>query len=107
MKKDVFNGKIKKEYIGITCFSIVLATLVFIGCAVMFLCIGLFQSNVEDAARIAMYVVSGISGACAVVYPAATIACVRTYPKHKKLTRFFVKEYVLVNDEQIVEQNKR
>lgn len=100
MKKDVFKGKIKSEHIGTLYFSIVFAAVIYLACAILFLCLGLFYNKVEYVARIVLYVVSGVCFLLAVIYPITTVICVRTYPKYKKLTCLLVKPYFLNDEEQ-------
>lgn len=107
MKKDILNGKIKQEHMGTLLFSITAATLIFLGGAVMFLCIALLYPNVEYAARIILYVCSALCFIFSVVFPLATVLCVRTYPKHKKLTHLLVKKYVLTDEEQLAANNEK
>lgn len=99
MKKDIFNGKVKPEYTTSVLVSIILSSVVYLACAILFLCLGLFYNKVENAARIVLYVVSGVCFIFAVIYPTVTVTCVRTYPKHEKMTHVFVKPYFLNNEQ--------
>lgn len=99
MKKDIFNGKIKSRYVRVTFFSILAAALLFLCCAIFFLCLGLFYAKEDRVAQIAMFVVAGLGFVCAVIFPVCTVACVRSYPKHKTLTHYFIKPHYLNNDE--------
>lgn len=107
MKKDIFNGKIKPEHATSVFVSMILACVVYLACAILFLCLGLFYDKVEYAARIVLFVVSGLSFLFSVLYPTATILCVRTYPKYRKLTHFFVKPYFLKQGEQQTDNDEQ
>ncbi len=43
-----------------------------------------------------MIVASVICFVCVPAFPAATIICARTYPKHKKLAHLLLKDYMFV-----------
>ena len=96
MKKDIFNGKIKKEHAGTALFSIILGTVVFAVCAVVLLCFGMFYEGLEYNVSTLMIVASVICFVCVPAFPAATIICARTYPKHKKLAHLLLKDYMFV-----------
>lgn len=96
MKKDIFNGNIKQEHVGTALFSIIFGAIVFLACAIFFLCMALFYDKFEDNARTVMYAVSAVGFVCSVAYPVATFICVRTYPKHKGLAHRLLKDYVFV-----------
>ena len=97
MKKDIFNGKIKLEYSKSIKFLLVFASIIFCAVATFFLLLALLYDTVDYGGKIVLFVMSGISYLAAVLYPLITVLCVRTYPKHKALTEFFIKEYALVN----------
>ncbi|MCM1289061.1 MAG: hypothetical protein NC132_00125 [Corallococcus sp.] len=99
MKKDIFNGKIKKEYVRTALFSAVFAALIYLACAILFLCLGLFYDNAEQSARAVLYVVCGVCFVLSVFYPLATVLCARSYPKHKKFAHVFLKPYLFVEEE--------
>lgn len=96
MKKDPFNGKIKKEHVATTLFSIIFGAVIFLACAILFLCVGLFYDNVDENARPLMYAVSVICFVFSVAFPVAAVVSVRTYPKHKMLAHLLLKEYLFV-----------
>ncbi len=93
-KTDLYNGNIKKEHRGMVNFTLIFVSLVLIGLGILLLLIALLYENVENATRIAMFVVSGICFAFGMLNPIFTIKLVRIYPKHKKIAYFFLKPYV-------------
>ncbi len=95
MKKDIFNGKIKKEYIKSIKFLLVFASAVFCAVATFFLLLALLYDTVDYGGKIVLFVMSGVAYLAAVLYPLLTVLCVRTYPKYKALAKFFIKEYAL------------
>ena len=97
MKKDIYNGKVRKEFVRYTSGSIILFSVLLCVLAVFFLCIALFYPKTDYAARVALYVISAVSVVFAIVYPLVTILCIRSYPKHKKLTHLFIKQFVLTD----------
>ena len=97
MKKDVFNGKIKSEYSKSIKFLLVFASIVFCAVATFFLLLALLSDNFDNGAKIVLFIMSGVSYIAAAIYPLITVLCVRTYPKHKALTEFFIKKYALID----------
>ncbi|MBQ1269189.1 MAG: hypothetical protein IIY09_01770, partial [Clostridia bacterium] len=67
MKKDIFNGKISTEWIGMVKFTLIFTALIFVLCGLLFLIVAIFYDNVEYSARIFLYciaplnIVAGIS----------------------------------------------
>ena len=97
MKNDVFNGKIKSEYSKGIKFLLIFASIVFCAVATFFLLLALLYDNVDYGGKIVLFVMSGVSYLAAILYPLITVLCVRTYPKYRTLTKFFIKEYALVD----------
>ena len=97
MSKDIFNGKVRTEYRKLTIFTFVFASLVFFACATIFLLTALLYDKVEYDARIALLIMSGISYVFSVFFPLTTVLCIRKYPKYRMLTKFFIKDYVLID----------
>ena len=94
MKKDIFNGKINKSCVSIVKITLVLLILVFGLCGVVFLFVGIFAKNQENATRIVLLIISGLCFLASIIYPLLTLFAIRTYPKHKKLAHLLLKEYV-------------
>ena len=105
MKKDLFNGKIKQEHIATTLVSIILGAVIFLACAIMFLCVGMFYDKVEESARPLMYVISAICFVFSIAFPITTFVCVRAYPKYKRLADLILKDYVFAEDSDDNETN--
>ena len=93
MKKDIFNGKISTEHIGMVKFTLIFAPLVFIVCGLLFLLIAIFYDNVEHAARIFLYCIAPLTVIAGISYPLITLHLIKIYPKHRKITKHFIKEY--------------
>ena len=93
MKKDIFNGKILNEFRGIVKFSLILVTLIFIVVGVMFLLTALFYENIDHAGRIFLYCIAPLSIIAGISYPLITLYLIKIYPKHRKITKHFIKEY--------------
>ena len=105
MKKDIFNGNIQKQYINYVKFSIILATVLFGVFAIFFFFFALLYEKVEPAARIMMYVGSGICLITSILYPLLTIFAIKTYPKHIRLAHGMLKEFVFETNETRVINN--
>ena len=69
MKKDIFNGNISPIFRGTVIFSLILATVVFVGCGIFFLLTALFYENTEEAAKIFLYCFSAFSLIAGIAYP--------------------------------------
>ena len=91
MKKDIFNGKILREFRGITAFGLILGTVVFLAVAVLLFFVAFLQN---DGARIALFCFSAVAFSFAILFPAVSIHLIRIYPKRRKITRLLIREYV-------------
>ena len=91
MKKDIFNGKVLREFRSLMWLLLVLVTVVFLLIGVSALVCG-FLENGEG--RIALFCISGVCFLIAVCLPIVMVHLIRIYPRCKKLTRFLVKEFV-------------
>lgn len=100
MKKDIFNGNISPIFRGTVIFSLILATVVFVGCGIFFLLTALFYENTEEAAKIFLYCFSAFSLIAGISYPILTLHFIRIYPKHKKMALFFLRSYVFAEKEE-------
>ena len=94
MKKDLFNGNIKREYIGYVEGSLILMFFICIVCSIGFFLVALFYEKIDYSGRIVLFVTSGISFLCAVLYPAISIYAIRNYSKHPKLAKIMIKPFV-------------
>lgn len=95
MKKDVFNGNIKKEYIGSVIVGLVFGSIIWLVCFLFILIMALTYDKIEYAAKIFMFVMAGISLWASIIYPVVTIWAIKTYPKYPRLTRQMIKPYFL------------
>lgn len=94
MKEDIFNGNIKKEYINYVKFSLALASILFFIFFVFFLLFALLYEKIEYAARIMMFIFSGLCFLASFLYPTVSIYAIRNYSKHPKLARTMIKPFV-------------
>ena len=94
MKKDIFNGNVKKEYINYVKFSLVFAAILFFALFVFFLLLALLYEKIEYAARIMMFVVSGVCFLASFLYPTVSIYAIRNYSKHPKLAKSMINQFV-------------
>ena len=97
MKKDIYNGKVKKELISIITFSIVLFGIVSLGLAIFFLLFALLFNELNNDVLILTFVLSALCFIMAIVYPPLTIYLYRSYPKHPKLTKLFTNSSALID----------
>ena len=94
MKKDIFNKNIKKEYINYVKFSLAFASILFFIFFVFFLLFALLYEKIEYAARIMMFIFSGLCFLASFLYPTVSIYAIRNYSKHSKLARTMIKPFV-------------
>ena len=94
MKKDIFNGNIKKEYINYVKFSLVFASILFFIFFVFFLLFALLYEKIEYAARIMMFIFSGLCFLASFLYPTVSIYAIRNYSKYPKLAKSMIKPFV-------------
>ena len=94
MKKDIFNGNIKKEYINYVKFSLAFASILFFISFVFFLLFALLYEKIEYAARIMMFIFSGLCFLASFLYPTVSIYSIRNYSKHPKLAKSMIKPFV-------------
>ena len=112
MKKDIFNGNIKKEYINYVKFSLAFASILFFIFFIFFLLFALLYEKIEYAARILMFVFSAIFLFASFLYPAISIYAIRNYSKHPKLAKSMINPFVFQDFEtdvlqDIVEKNSK
>lgn len=93
MKKDIFNGKIRIEFRGWVIFTLVLPALVGIACGLLFLLIAIFD-DYELVAKALFYGIAALSMLGGIGYSVATLCLIRIYPKYKRITLHFIKEFV-------------
>ena len=94
MKKDIFNGNIKKEYINYVKFSLAFASILFFIFFIFFLLVALLYEKIEYAARIMMFIFSGLCFLASLLYPTVSIYSIRNYSKHPKLAKSMIKPFV-------------
>ena len=89
MKKDFFNGNIKRKFVSYIWTSIIIIAVSFFGCSGLFLyCF--FAASADNTARILLLVLCVVSFLLGVWYSFGTIFIIRKYPKYKKITKWFL-----------------
>ena len=97
--KDIFNGKIRKQYIGYMKLTLILVSILFFTFFIFFLLFATLYENMEYSARIFMYCGSVACLIFSILYPLLSLYSIRTYPNHKKLAHALIKEFVFQTDE--------
>ncbi len=91
--KDIFGGKVKQAYLGQAVFAIIFVAIVMFVCAIIILCVALFEVNLEADARILFLISSGLSLIMAVSFPLGTIHFARRCDKYPRIARLFLQDY--------------
>ena len=94
MSKDIFNGNIKKEHINYVKYTLLFSSIFFFAACLYFLLTAIFYENIEYAAKIFLFILSGLSFLSFVLCPILSIYAIKTYPKHPKLAKLLIKEFV-------------
>ena len=97
MKKDIYNGKVKKELISHVTFSIIFFSIISLGLAIFFLLFALLYDDLKDSVRILTFILSALCFILGIAFPPITIYLYRSYPKHPKLTKLFTNSSVLID----------
>ena len=97
--KDIFNGNIKKDYIGYVKFLTIFLSVLWMACGVAFAIIPRISEGFSADVKSLLSVMSAIAFGCSVGYPALTIFLIRTYPKHKKLAKSLFNDNVFEDKE--------
>ena len=96
MKKDIFNGNIKNQYISYVKFFMVFEAVMLFAIFVFFLLTALLYENIEYVGRIVFLVMSATLFLASFLLPLISIYAIRNYPKHPKLVRALIKPFVFV-----------
>ena len=108
MKKDIFNGKIKPEYISYTWSSIMLSAFIFVsvGSLLLYSAIQHERGSFDRNGLLIFSVLTYLSG---VLFSTLTIVVIRNYPKYPKLRRLFLNsdEYFVGSDSKEFQGNLR
>ena len=97
--KDIFKGKIQKQYYRYVKFTIILVGDLFLVFGIFILMMALFYDKVEPSARIFMYVLASLSLLSSLLYPLLTLLAIKMYPKHTKFAYGMLKEFVFETPE--------
>lgn len=103
MQKDLFNGKIKREYVSYMIATLGVAVIVPGGMGIFFVltAIVLMENNPMDV-RILLFVMGIICILAGIVLPLLMIFVIRKYPKYEKL-----RKHVLNSDYYFVDVKDR
>lgn len=101
MKKDIFKGKIKPEYISYIWFTIIFVALISFSVASLVL-YSAIQHEIGSFDRNGLLIFSVFIYLIGVLYSILTIVSIRKYPKYPKLRRF-----CLNSDEYFIGSNSK
>ena len=88
MKKDIFNGKIKKEYFSYILGYMLFFVLLFVGIGILCICASIWGMTTNTSGeRLLIVAFGGISFILAFVYLFLELLVVRRFPKYTKLRR--------------------
>ena len=88
MKKDIFNGKIKKEYFSYILIYMIFFVLLFVGIGGLCIYASIYEMTVNTPGeRLLVAALGGIFFVLAVVYLFLELLVIRRYPKYEKLRR--------------------
>ena len=87
MKKDIFNGKVKREYISYIWFTIILVIGIFVGVGSLLL-YSAFQHESGTVDRNGLMFLGILLCLIGALYFLITIIYIRNYPKYPKLGKF-------------------
>ena len=87
MKKDIFNGKVKREYISYIWFTIILVIGIFVGGGSLLL-YSAFQHESGTVDRNGLIFLGILHCLIGALYFLITIIYIRNYPKYPKLGKF-------------------
>lgn len=94
MQKDIFNGNIKKQYVNYVKLTLIVGSVLFFAFFIFFLLFALLYEKIEYAARIMMFIFSGMCFFASILYPTVSIYAIRNYSKHSKLAKSMIKPFV-------------
>ena len=94
LKKDPFNGKVKEEYIKYTKNSLIWVSFITLLLSVFLLFMVIFYPP-STGGLIGMIIIICIGFISGIFYPIITVALIKSYPKHRKLTKLFIADFVL------------
>ena len=88
MKKDIFNGKIKKEYFSYILIYMIFFVLLFVGIGGLCIYASIYEMTVNTPGeRLLVAALGGIFFVLAVVYLFLELLVIRRFPKYEKLRR--------------------
>lgn len=88
MKKDIFNGKVKKEYFSYILIYMIFFVLLFVGIGGLCIYASIYEMTVNTPAeRIWIVALGGIFFVLAVAYLFLELLVIRRFPKYEKLRR--------------------
>lgn len=103
--KDIFNGKVKSNYIKWAKNHIIAASIICIVIATGLLIFAILYHDIVYESRIVLFVICSLGYAYAAVYPPLTISCIRKFPKYKRLLNILLTDDILIDVSENDEQN--
>jgi len=92
--KEVFGGKISDKYVGYIKGSLILFAVVLIAIGLLFFGIAIFGEEVEYSTRKILGIIGPVFVITGIGYPLITVHLIKMYPKHRKITKLLIVEYV-------------
>ena len=89
LKRDFFNGKIKREFVSYIRYKIIIAAVMYFGMCGFFLYFSFF-GNLSRETRILVLVFAVTLFLFGIFRSFGTVFIIRKYPKYKKITKCFL-----------------
>ncbi len=99
MKNDFFNGNVKKEYIKYVKGTLIFVSAFMVLCSAFIFFTTLFSIYKIGTPETVLLIICPIVFVIGILYPIITVNLIRSYPKHKKLTKLFIVGFVLKDNE--------
>ncbi len=90
MKKDFFNGNIKHQFVSHIWATIIIVAVTFFGLGGFFIYLPFSDAVADRATAISLWCFGVVSFLLGIWYSFGTIFIIRSYPKHKKITKWFL-----------------
>lgn len=90
MKKDFFNGNIKHQFVSSIWTTIIIAAVIFFGLGGFFIYLPFSDAVVDKATAILLLCLGVVAFLFGIWYSFGTIFIIRSYPKHKKIIKWFL-----------------
>lgn len=99
MKRDIFNGKIKKEYFSYILIYMIFFVLLFVGIGGLCIYASIHEMTINTSGeRLLVAALGGIFFVLAVVYLFLELLVIRRFPKYEKLRRSLFNSDIYLTD---------